>query len=386
MIFKIERYMNGDEFQAKGFHQSLSGGRSSGTLSIEGQGIRFSCEEGGVLLPADGLRMRLGGSGNRYIFIEHDRFPEWSVYSGDHALLKSSELINHPTLSVVAASVVRGRRSQWFWLGTTVAVVLGLFIGLILAKPWLVAFLADQVPHEWEVQLGDSAFESYRTSLDVIDDPTVQALMAELTGALLEQVGTGEYNFRIHVVEDENINAFALPGGILVFHTAAIETAERPEELLGVLAHEVAHVTEKHGVKSMISSIGVSVLVGMFFDANSLLGLLQDAAPFLTRQKFSRDNEHEADSQGFAYLAAAHIDPQGMVEFFRKMQAEMGNTGKAAEALNILSTHPTSDARIERIESLIAEKEGASYRDLGDILDRLKAALNTTRNSNNPPE
>jgi hypothetical protein len=135
------------------------------------------------------------------------------------------------------------------------------------------------------------------------------------------------------------VNAFALPGGVIVVNTGLIAATSRPEELAGVLAHEVQHVELRHSIRGMVKDLG---LRGLFAFATGDRGgsLLGEAAVGLASLKFSRDDESQADQAAFDTLIAAEIDPSGLPAFFEIMHKQ----GQHAPAA-FVSTHPLSADR-----------------------------------------
>ena len=180
-------------------------------------------------------------------------------------------------------------------------------------------------------------------------------------------------------MRDPVLNAFAVPGGKVVLHSGLILAAESPEEIAGVLAHEIAHVTRQHSMRQLVSTLGLYLLAQAFLgDMQGLMAVLLDNGSYLLTLKFSRDHESDADEVGLGYMRAAGIDPQGMVEMFRKLQAaheEMNEemSGEIEEATgaedlsmpDFLSTHPDTGERIEAMQKLLEQSESnnsAYYR------------------------
>ncbi len=377
-------------YAAHAFHPDFPKGRASGELHIDAGAATFKCalpngNRHRVSLPLSGLRIKLGGASDRLVFFEHDAYPEWSIYTSDLQVLKSPELIAHPELTA-SISKMRGKRQRNYALLVVVTLLLlALPVGLYFSMGGLTAAAAQQVPVEWEQKLGQSAFAQYRLQHELLDDKTVQTELKALTEPLTAVIGDARYPFEFHVVRDADLNAFALPGGVVVINSGLIERADNASELLGVIAHEISHVTERHGVRNIISSAGIvltaQVLIG---DASGLLATIASAAPLLLNQSYSRDFERDADARGVALLQAANIDPQGMQKFFEKMIAhekkmleQVGNDD-AAQAMKslsrFLSTHPDTAERIERIQRLSRDAQGP-YRDLEPAFARLKAHI-----------
>ena len=377
-------------YPAHAFHPSFPKGRNSGELHIDAGAATFKCDlpngnKHRVSLPLSGLRIKLGGASDRLVFFEHEAYPDWSIYTSDLQVLGSPVLLAHPELTASIAQM-RGKRQRNHALLVIVALlVLALPVGLYFSMSGLTAAAAQQVPVEWEQKLGQSAFAQYRLQHELLDNKAIQTELKALTEPLTAVIKDSRYPFEFHVVRDADLNAFALPGGVVVINSGLIERADNASELLGVLAHEISHVTERHGVRNIISSAGIvltaQVLIG---DASGLLATIASAAPLLLNQSYSRDFERDADARGVALLQAANIDPQGMQKFFEKMIAhekkmleQVGNDD-AAQAMKslsrFLSTHPATEERIERIQQLSRDTHGP-YRDLEPVFARLKAHI-----------
>ena len=250
---------------------------------------------------------------------------------------------------------VRGRKLRLRLAGAAVlALVVLALAGLVLLKDPLVGLVADQVPASVEVELGKVFFGQISTQLQLVDDDGIDATLDQLVAPLLAGVPDAGYPFDFHLAADPTLNAFAIPGGHVVLHSGLVLEAETPEEVLGVLAHEIAHVTERHSLRQLVSAAGVYVLVQTLFgDLTGLAAVLADGGLQLLTLEFSRDHERDADEVGFRYLTDAGIDPRGMISFFEKLQAEQerlaGDAAALERHLGFLSTHPSSAERIERL-------------------------------------
>src|SRR5690348_3082585 len=139
------------------------------------------------------------------------------------------------------------------------------------------------------------------------------------------------------------VNAFAVPGGYILVCRGLIEQVQTPEELAGVLAHECAHLTEKHSMRKLAGTLGPGFVMHYFLGArNSLLTSLTATAAYIGQQSYSRKQESEADEIGFDYLVKAQINPEGMIVFFKRMQAqELGFSNPT-----FLSSHPPTGERM----------------------------------------
>jgi len=156
-------------------------------------------------------------------------------------------------------------------------------------------------------------------------------------------------------------NAFALPGGHVVVTTGLMGLADRPEELAGVVAHELAHMTQRHVFRKIISSSGPYILCRLFMRDNSgLLGVLAGSSQLLVSQSFSQEYETEADDVGWQYLVAAHIDPRGLPDMLGKLQAEYESMNMAHLVPQAFSSHPATDKRIRRLQAKWAKLKDKS--------------------------
>jgi predicted Zn-dependent protease len=212
---------------------------------------------------------------------------------------------------------------------------------LILIFVWqadrIAAAAASRVSIEQETQFGAQAFATMRGSLELVDHGPAYEAVQQLGKRLTEG---SKYRYRFHVAKNDVVNAFAVPGGIIVVHSGLIDATRRPEELAGVLAHEVQHVEQRHSLEAIVKDLG---LRGLWALVTGDLGggLVGHAALELTSLNFSRDAEKEADAKGFDALVEAGIDPSGMADFFVVMAKQEG----AAAPPPFLSTHPASKDR-----------------------------------------
>ncbi|MBI2946936.1 MAG: M48 family metallopeptidase [Verrucomicrobia bacterium] len=340
------------EYPANAFQAGASSRTLTGKLQIVRQSVRFQYVGGQVELPLAGLRVRAGGHNSEQVFFEHPQHPDWSIYTSERGILKHDALSQHAAL----ADQVRGLKSpRGFGKPTAiVGVIVLLFLFLLVAalissKDRLVRYLAFQIPVAWEVNLGNSLLEEVKRQGKAVADPKLEAKLKGITSRLLPVAGDSGYGFQFHILDDTNVNAFALPGGNVVVLSGLLNAAQRPEEIAGVLAHEMAHVTQRHSFRKIIGTAGLYLLIQTLFgDASGIMAVIANSSEFLLRQKHSRDFEREADDVGWQYLIAAKIDPRGMTEFFRTL-LEHEKSGLTLPGL--LSTHPTTLERIKQLEA-----------------------------------
>ena len=209
-----------------------------------------------------------------------------------------------------------------------------------------------------EAQLGRAIMRQIRNSGQVVEDPLVTEYVNEIGHRIAAQANNdGIHEFSFFVIDDPVINAFALPGGFIGVHTGLLEATRNEDELAGVLAHEVAHVTQRHIARSIHagqrqSIVSMAIMLGAILAAaagaggDAMQGAIAVAQGTAAQQQinFTRSNEYEADRVGISALANAGFDPQGMASFFEVISRS--NTPMDLRTPEFLRTHPVSSARI----------------------------------------
>ena len=125
----------------------------------------------------------------------------------------------------------------------------------------MVRAAASSVPVDWEVKAGDKLFEQLMTTKKLVTDKELEAQLKAITDPLVAGIKDNRYPLKFHIIEDPTFNAFAMPGGNVVLHSGLLMAADSPEEIAGVLGHEIAHVTQRHSIRSIISFAGLFLLV-----------------------------------------------------------------------------------------------------------------------------
>jgi predicted Zn-dependent protease len=156
-------------------------------------------------------------------------------------------------------------------------------------------------------------------------------------------------SINVHVVDNKEINAFAMPGRHLVVHTGLIEFADKQEEIAGVIAHEIAHIESGHVVKKLGKEIGLSILM------NLTLGdiggeVVRNALSTITSTAYDRSLEKEADLKAVDYMVAAKMNPTYLASFLEKLDKQ----SQTPEVLQWVSTHPDSKERVRYINEKIS--------------------------------
>lgn len=161
--------------------------------------------------------------------------------------------------------------------------------------------------------------------------------------------------YTVTVLDDPEVNAFAVPGGPIYFNKGLLELAESDDEIAAVLGHEAAHIVKRHSARQMSDQVVKAGLAQILLGKTR--GDIQQAVAIGMRLKsleFSRGDESESDTAGFRYLVGAGYSPDAMASFFRKMREKAGDSPRSMAFLN---SHPLTSKRIE-----MAERMAADYR------------------------
>jgi len=210
---------------------------------------------------------------------------------------------------------------------------------------------------EREIALGKSLAQEVERSSKMIDDPVITEYVNRV-GQNLVRNSDAKVPFTIKVIDSDEVNAFALPGGFFYVNSGLILRAQEEDELAGVMAHEISHVAARHGTKqaTKAEAIQLGAMAAMIFIPYGWAGYgiyegMNLAIP-LTFLKFSRDDEREADYLGIQYMYKAGYDPNAYVTFFERIQAD--EKRRPGSIPKIFSTHPPTPERIEQAQKEIA--------------------------------
>lgn len=207
---------------------------------------------------------------------------------------------------------------------------------------------------EFERRLGQAFLNHIRKQADIISDPEIESYIQSIGYRLVSHSDNNTQSFTFFIINDPLINAFAAPGGIVGINAGVLLNSETESELAGVMAHEIAHVTQKHMARSAEMSQRMSIpmmaaMLGAILVATqdpeagqAAIAAVQGGAT-QARINFTRANEKEADRVGMQLLARSQFNPRGMPRFFEKLQK---NSRYFAQAPEFLRSHPLTTSRI----------------------------------------
>ena len=256
--------------------------------------------------------------------------------------------------------------------------LLALLLALLIAEPgWLWgAVHTPELPNPGQVsltreqqeQLGLKAMGQVYQQMPVLPDSSPVTKYVQDLGKKLEKVIPQQYTwpYQFHVVEQKEINAFALPGGPIFINVGTITAADNEAELAGVIAHEMSHVYMQHSAKQMKQNMGPSILAGLGQILGSMVGGVGGAIAAMGGQiaggmwsmKYSRGDEAQADAVGAIIMWKSSYNPKAMAEFFQKLEKEGGAGGP-----QFLSDHPNPGNRVQAVDNEIKDWPPKQYQD-----------------------
>jgi predicted Zn-dependent protease len=238
---------------------------------------------------------------------------------------------------------------------------------------------------EKEIAIGKGLAQQVEKQAKIINDPVISEYVNRV-GQNLVRNSDAKVPFTIKVIDSEEVNAFALPGGFFFVNSGLILKADSEAELAGVMAHEIAHVAARHGTRQAtrgeIAQLATIPLVILTYGTWTGYGIYQAASILVPIGflKFSRGFESEADMLGLEYMYKAGYDPTAFVDFFEKIQTmEKRKPGTMAK---VFSTHPPTDDRIKAAqkniqEILVAKPEYViTTSEFNDVKNRMLAMHN----------
>jgi predicted Zn-dependent protease len=218
-----------------------------------------------------------------------------------------------------------------------------------------------------EIAIGTEVQQDVRRQTPQVGDPLVREYVSDLGTRLARHASGARYPYSFSTADYAELNAFALPGGPVWVHRGILAAADNEAQVAGVIAHEVAHIAERHAARQITKGTVANGLLGLL---GAVLG--NDGAGAAAAQvaagvtansfmlKFSRDDERAADREGIRILARAGYDTRGLVEFMRVLGAQQGRSpGSVAQ---FMSTHPAPASRVRDLEQLVAANPGGGRR------------------------
>ncbi|HJP84766.1 MAG TPA: M48 family metallopeptidase [Gemmatimonadaceae bacterium] len=212
------------------------------------------------------------------------------------------------------------------------------------------------ISQQQEVQMGQEYAQQINAQLPIIQDPELNRYINVLGDSIAGLTSRRDLDWHFFIVDAQEVNAFAVPGGYVYVNRGLIQRADQMDELAGVLGHEIGHVVRRHTVKQMEkaqgANIGVTLACVLTSICNSqVAGAAINIAGGAVFARFSREDEAEADAEGVKNVVRAGISPVGMVTMFQKLLEERKSRPGAVESWFL--THPLEEDRINAVQALI---------------------------------
>lgn len=195
-----------------------------------------------------------------------------------------------------------------------------------------------------EEKIGDILWESIEESEDVIYDDSIVSGLDSLINPLCKANDIERDSLKVHIVDKDEVNAFAMPNNHLVVYTGLIEASKKQEALIGVLGHEIAHLEHNHVMKKLSKEIGVSVITNVITGGKA--SQMSEIMHTITSSAYDRSLEKEADLQSVKYLLKAEIDPRPFADFMYELST---TTGDIESFTFWMASHPESKDRAKYI-------------------------------------
>jgi Zn-dependent protease with chaperone function len=321
-----------------------------GRLVLSPGALRFESAAPLFLLPWEQAVIGLDDDEN-WITLGDRRQPELK-FSVSRDILENDDFVQAGPIRRQLEDML-GRRELWRRVRVTLGFLL--VFGLVAwigsqAAGWGVRSVVKGISAKHEVEFGEEVFQRIKPRLVLIDDTNAVAQLAALAAPLLSAVPARGIPFKFCLVAGSP-NAFALPGGRIVVTTGLLELLDQPEELVGVLAHESAHIAQRHAFQHMISGKGPIFLLEILTGSrDKLLNVMAYPSELLIYESFSQRYEREADSYGWDYLVAARINPHGLIEALKKLKKQEVRSALTSRA-KAFDSHPDLDRRIQWLEA-----------------------------------
>ncbi|HSL20851.1 MAG TPA: M48 family metallopeptidase [Vicinamibacterales bacterium] len=259
------------------------------------------------------------------------------------------------------------------------------FVVATLAIVWMlwvvVPMAVSLISVEQEIDVGRQANQQVKKQTPEVTDPAVLAYVREIGRVLAARAVGPRYPFSYSIANYREINAFALPGGPVWVNRGVMEAARNESQLVSVLAHETAHISERHAAdqltKAMVAN-GLLALLGAVLGNDGGARTAQIAARFVAggyMLKFSRDDERAADRVGAQLMRRAGWDNRGMLEFMRTLREKQGRDPSNVEVF--LSTHPAPAGRITELQRVVragGRRDSARFQRIRQRLGRMSPA------------
>ena len=338
-------------YSAGAYHPSLGSESASGHIVFTQFTLRFESDLANLDVPFNEITLRLGEGDDERLYFDQAKDPEWSIYTSDFDVLKDYALSNNHHLRSQVNAIFGRKVFRKTIIITAVFILLFFIAGFSIS--WgmgrMVRHVVNNLPGNVEKSLSEKGVEEIQKHFAIVDDPRLLARLDLLYAQLRQGMPDTNLTVKFQILDTDIPNAFSIPGHIYVTR-GMFDLVGTPEEMAGILAHEFAHIHEKHVMRSVVADHGpAAVLSAIFGNDSGTVGTVVLGSQLLVGRAFSKDFEHEADEEGWKYLVKANINPRGLIDTMEKLKDFESRNHVATTAL--LDTHPATQDRIDRLEA-----------------------------------
>lgn len=216
----------------------------------------------------------------------------------------------------------------------------------------------DERIEKLEERLGDLFLNIFAQQHRQITEPEVHEYLEYLTSEIFQKNNIDRESIDIYLLRSKTVNAFALPGRNIILLSGLIDYTETPEQLIGVIAHEIAHLEADHVMKKLSREVGIAVLLAAV-SGNYNMELLREVAKMIASNSYSRAIETEADLMAMEYMINAGINPRGLIDLFKRFGEDFDIL---PSELQWLGTHPASEDRANQLKKKLEELAHTDFK------------------------
>lgn len=374
--------MEKSEFEGGVFSEQISSGRASATVTVDPSGVMAITSAGQkFFLRYEDMQLDLGGASGRMVFCRtHDR--KLTIFCEDKQFASAIELESGSALHGQLTDVLQRRKAENRSMRMSAMLFL-LICGLLLIGSYyglmaMARHAVKLVPVSVDEKIGKMAIDQIDLEGPQVNDPVVVNACQKIVDRLAPHSELQGLKYELKVVDSSTVNAFCLPGGKMVIYTGLLRKAQNPEQVAGVLSHEMAHAIKRHGLQRIAQSLGVVVAIEvMIGDVGGLVALGVELGKTAALTSYGRDQEIEADVTGVRMLHAAGIDPLELAGFFELMKQDGLDV---PDAIAWLASHPQHDIRIATIRGEMANLGPQEYQSIDVNWEEVQQKLNVAPN------
>lgn len=236
--------------------------------------------------------------------------------------------------------------------GLTIIILFALTVFGLNQINWMNLFRVEKISKTTEEKLGNIFWDLFNQTETEIKDSLLTNKVDSLVTRICFSNNIDKTQIKVHILKNEEVNAFALPNKHLIIYTGLIKSSDNEAELSGVICHEIAHMELNHVIKKLVKEVGLSVLISITTGSTGS-DVIKEAAKLLSSTAFDRKLEKEADIKAVDFLKNANIDARPFADFLYKLSEK---ESKIQKHLTWISTHPESKERAEYIIKYIGNK------------------------------